>query len=231
MRSLPIAWLPAAFEVLSAATSSQDLCRRIVHHPVLGRNVSGACLFSLSNTGNYLKLGSYGLIPTEELDNASQFDDNLLSRTINSRETSLDQIDDETGVVAIPGIKAGLPNGVLVVAVRGEVEDLDEIRAIDTLSIMTNALGLFIGGTGIEKVTNIDTNLSPRPLTKRQVTILHGIVEGKTNQQIANELILSESAIKQDAVKIFRSLGVATRRDAATKAGALGILDNEFSNS
>jgi DNA-binding CsgD family transcriptional regulator len=226
---VPITWLPSAFEVLSAATSSQDLCRRIVHHPVVGKDVSGACLYSLTNSGNYVRLGSYGLIPIEELDNSSQFEDNLLSKTINSREISLIQSPNDSSIIAIPGIKAGLPNGVLVVGVRSEVKDLDEIRSLDTLSIMTNALGLFIGGTGIEKVKSIDTNQSQRPLTRRQLIILHGMVEGRTNQQIATELILSESAIKQEAVKIFRSLGVATRQDAAIKASALGILDSEFS--
>lgn len=226
---MSISWLPAAFEILSAATSSQDLCRRIVHHPVVGKDLNGACLYSLTNSGNYVRLGCYGLIPTDELDNASQFDDNLLSKTINNRQISLDQTSDLSSIVAIPGIKAGLPNGVLVVSVRANVNDLEGIRAIDTLSIMTNALGLFIGATGIEKVNSIEISSNPRPLTRRQLTILHGMVDGKTNQQIANELILSESAIKQEAVKIFRSLGVATRQDAATKARALGILDNEFS--
>lgn len=226
---MSISWLPAAFEILSAATSSQDLCRRIVHHPVVGKDLNGACLYSLTNSGNYVRLGSYGLIPTDELDNASQFDDNLLSKTINNRQISLEQTYDLSSIVAIPGIKAGLPNGVLVVSVRANVNDLEGIRAIDTLSIMTNALGLFIGATGIEKVNSIEISSNPRPLTRRQLTILHGMVDGKTNQQIANELILSESAIKQEAVKIFRSLGVATRQDAATKARALGILDNEFS--
>lgn len=227
---MAISWLPTAFEVLSAATNSQDLCRRIVHNPVVGKSVNGACLYSLTNSGHYIRLGCYGLIPTDELDNASQFEDNLLSRTINSREISLDQTSHDSGVMAIPGIKAGLPNGVLVIAFRGNLDELDDIKQLDTLSIMTNALGLFIGGTGIEKITNLDLNQDPRPLTRRQMTILHGMVEGKTNQQIANDLILSESAIKQEAVKIFRSLGVATRQDAATKAQALGILDGELTS-
>lgn len=221
--------LPLACEVLSAASSSQDLCRRIVHHPVVGKDVSGACLYSLTNTGNYVRLGSYGLIPIEELDNSNQFEDNLLSQTINNREISLIQSAKDSSIIAIPGTKAGLPNGVLVVAIKGAVKDLDELRGVDTFSIMTNALGLFIGGTGIGKVKSIEPSQNPRPLTRRQLTILHGMVEGRTNQQIANELILSESAIKQEAVKIFRSLGVATRQDAATKAQAMGILDSEFS--
>lgn len=222
-------WLPAAFEILSAATSSQDLCRRIVHHPVVGRTITGACLYALTNTGNYIKLGCYGLIPLDDIDNCSQFDDNLLSKTVNSQLISIEEHEDGDrvdSVIAIPGVKGGLPNGILLISSRTHSSNLKDVQELDTLSIVTNALGLFIGSTGVEKIASIEIPAEPRPLTKRQLTILAGMVEGKTNLQIANELILSESAIKQDAVKIFRSLGVATRQEAATKAQALGILDS-----
>ena len=41
---------------------------------------------------------------------------------------------------------------------------------------------------------------------------------------IANEMILSESTIKQESVKIFRALGVGTRQQAVLKANTLGLL-------
>jgi DNA-binding NarL/FixJ family response regulator len=47
---------------------------------------------------------------------------------------------------------------------------------------------------------------------------------GKTNLVIANKMILSESTIKQESVKIFRALGVSTRQQAVLKAVTLGLL-------
>ena len=61
------------------------------------------------------------------------------------------------------------------------------------------------------------------------IFILIGIAAGKTNMAIAKDLILSESAIKQETVKIFRSLGVENRRQAAQKAIAMGLVPEGLS--
>ena len=51
------------------------------------------------------------------------------------------------------------------------------------------------------------------------------MAEGKTNAQIAQELILSESTIRQETVKIYRALGVSARSEASKRAKHLGIID------
>ena len=61
-------------------------------------------------------------------------------------------------------------------------------------------------------------------MTERQHAILIEMAHGKTNLVIANEMILSESTIKQESVKIFRALGVGTRHQAVLKANTLGLL-------
>ena len=64
-------------------------------------------------------------------------------------------------------------------------------------------------------------------LTERQYEILLAMARGETNAQIAHQLILSESSIKQESVKIFRSLGVGSRQQAVAKAKATGLLPVE----
>jgi DNA-binding NarL/FixJ family response regulator len=54
--------------------------------------------------------------------------------------------------------------------------------------------------------------------------ILQGLADGKTNAQIAQEMILSESTIRQETVKIFRALGVHGRAEAAKRAIHLGLI-------
>jgi ATP/maltotriose-dependent transcriptional regulator MalT len=44
--------------------------------------------------------------------------------------------------------------------------------------------------------------------------------------EIAKELLLSESTIRQETVRIYRILGVGNRQDAVKRAQALGILSN-----
>ena len=50
------------------------------------------------------------------------------------------------------------------------------------------------------------------------------MTQAKINLVTANEMILSESTIKQESVKIFRALGVGTRQQAVLKAKTLGLL-------
>lgn len=55
-------------------------------------------------------------------------------------------------------------------------------------------------------------------LSERQVQVLKGLVEGKSNKEIAQELRLSEGTIKMHIAALFRQLGASNR----THAAALG---------
>jgi DNA-binding NarL/FixJ family response regulator len=50
------------------------------------------------------------------------------------------------------------------------------------------------------------------------------MAEGLTNAQIAMQLMLSESSIRQETVKIYRALGVNSRVEASKKGQALGLI-------
>ena len=50
------------------------------------------------------------------------------------------------------------------------------------------------------------------------------MAEGMTNAEIARELLLSESSIRQETVNIYRVLGVGSRQEAAKKGKALGLI-------
>jgi DNA-binding NarL/FixJ family response regulator len=53
---------------------------------------------------------------------------------------------------------------------------------------------------------------------------LFDMAHGKTNLVIAQEMILSESSVKQESVKIFTAMGVGTRQQAVLKARTLWLL-------
>ena len=50
------------------------------------------------------------------------------------------------------------------------------------------------------------------------------MAEGLVNVEIAGQLMLSESTIRQETVRIYRALGVPNRAEAAKKGKALGII-------
>jgi predicted ATPase/DNA-binding CsgD family transcriptional regulator len=74
-------------------------------------------------------------------------------------------------------------------------------------------------------MTNSDSgNDLVEPLTERELEIVTRFAQGKTNHEIALELVLSPNTIKWYTRQIFDKLGVSDRQQAAQQALALGLL-------
>lgn len=61
-------------------------------------------------------------------------------------------------------------------------------------------------------------------LSPRELEVLHLIALGKTNQEIARQLIVSTGTIKAHTASIYRKLDVSNRTEAVARARQLGIL-------
>jgi DNA-binding NarL/FixJ family response regulator len=61
-------------------------------------------------------------------------------------------------------------------------------------------------------------------LSARQLSILRGMVEGKTNHELATELGFSVSTIRHETMRIYQALSVSDRKEAAKKALMLSII-------
>jgi LuxR family maltose regulon positive regulatory protein len=62
------------------------------------------------------------------------------------------------------------------------------------------------------------------PLSGRELEVLHLLALGRTNQQIAQQLIVARGTVKAHAASIYRKLDVANRTEAVARARQLGIL-------
>jgi DNA-binding CsgD family transcriptional regulator len=72
---------------------------------------------------------------------------------------------------------------------------------------------------------NIDQGTGQAPsLSDRQVQILQGMVDGKTNQELATDLGFSVSTIRHETMAIFRALGVSDRKEAAKAAQQMELI-------
>ena len=70
-----------------------------------------------------------------------------------------------------------------------------------------------------EKELEIEKGLpSVDALTKRQLNILKGMVDGKTNHDLATQLGYSVSTIRHETMRIYQALAVSDRREAAQRA-------------
>jgi len=64
----------------------------------------------------------------------------------------------------------------------------------------------------------------PEPLTEQELNILALIVDGKTNKQIADELVVTVGTVKWHVHNILQKLGVSNRTQATIRAQELGLL-------
>ena len=126
----------------------------------------------------------------------------------------------------------GVLQGHLIVTFHKPVPDTDKHRvaaAIDDLciplalylSFMSRPVGVGLGGVTLP----IDSrDAGNAQLSQRQILILRGMVEGKTNHELATELGFSVSTIRHETMRIYQALAVSDRKEAAKKALMLSLV-------
>jgi len=126
----------------------------------------------------------------------------------------------------------GVLQGHLIVNFHKPVSDADKHRtagAIDDLcvplalylSFMSRPVGVGLGGVTLP-IDGRDT--ANNQLSQRQCQILRGMVEGKTNHELATELGFSVSTVRHETMRIYQALAVSDRKEAAKKALMLSLV-------
>ncbi|MDP9382315.1 MAG: response regulator transcription factor [Chloroflexota bacterium] len=64
----------------------------------------------------------------------------------------------------------------------------------------------------------------PEPLSARELEVLHLLAAGRSNMQVASELVISVGTVKTHVNNIFGKLAVHSRTQAVARARKLGIL-------
>jgi DNA-binding NarL/FixJ family response regulator len=72
--------------------------------------------------------------------------------------------------------------------------------------------------------STVRTDLAPVQLSMREMQVLTGMSQGKSNAQIGRELYLSEDTIKTHARRLFRKLGAKDRAEAVATGFRRGIM-------
>ena len=94
-------------------------------------------------------------------------------------------------------------------------------------------VGLFLNGVSAFKPREESENARNRQgdrdatkavLTQRQLLILAGMIEGKTNHELAEDLGFSVSTIRHETMRIYSLLQVSDRKEAAREAVLLHLV-------
>ena len=126
----------------------------------------------------------------------------------------------------------GVLQGHLIVNFHKSASDADKHRTAEAIDDLCVPLALYLSfmsrpvGVGLGGVTlPIDGRDSANTqLSQRQVLILRGMVEGKTNHELATELGFSVSTVRHETMRIYQALGVSDRKEAAKKALMLSLV-------
>jgi DNA-binding CsgD family transcriptional regulator len=72
---------------------------------------------------------------------------------------------------------------------------------------------------------NLNQSAANAPkMSDRQIQILRGMIDGKTNHELATDLGFSVSTIRHETMAIFRALGVSDRKEAAKAAQQMELI-------
>jgi two-component system, NarL family, response regulator LiaR len=73
-------------------------------------------------------------------------------------------------------------------------------------------------------VREIKTPGSPEKLTQRETDVLRLLALGRSNKEIANELVIGEKTVKTHVSNILMKLGLSSRTQAALHAVRIGLV-------
>jgi DNA-binding CsgD family transcriptional regulator len=126
----------------------------------------------------------------------------------------------------------GVTQGHLMVAFHKSVSESDKNRVAETIRDLCVPLALYLsflsqplsGSIGTQVPGDHSRETGAGQLSARQLSILRGMVEGKTNHELATEMGFSVSTIRHETMRIYQALSVSDRKEAAKKALMLSLI-------
>lgn len=210
--------------------SAEDLCKKIVHNNPFGQLQADGCfLYMLDSKSEVLKVGGYGRERFSEGEAISVWDPHPISVAIRTRTTLKHEPDAVANahLIVFPLTINDMPIGAMVISLLEAASA--SILSSPIAEILPklgghylDTLGLRIGNPGSR--SNSLASSSPEELSTRQLEILKLIGDGLNNAEIATIVLVSESTVRQETIKIYRALAVSGRQEAMVKARAIGLI-------
>ena len=223
-------------EWLSFHPTTEEIARALATEYLRDFSVHGIRFGRLNSDDSIIVLGQFGY------PDADQYRDRVIPsnewRAVNSPDTIL--INSGTQGAFTHDKKMyvsclrdrGVIQGYLIVEFKNKVADSEKHRTVEAiedfcvpialyLSFQNRAIHTMAPGTVI---VNEARETGSGQLSVRQLLILRGMVEGKTNYELATETGFSVSTIRQETMRIYQALAVSDRKEAAKKALTLSLV-------
>ena len=146
----------------------------------------------------------------------------LRERLPDTRVLMLTSYGEEQAVLA--AVLAGASGYLLKNVGRAEL-----LRAIRVVAAGESLLDPAVTSAVLARLKDLSTREDPQValLSKREREVMALVAEGRTNKEIAGELIISENTARNHVSRILDKLGLTRRSEAATFAAQHGLLRRE----
>ena len=124
----------------------------------------------------------------------------------------------------------GVNQGHQTISFHNPIPDAQKHHTSEAIEDLCVPLSLYLSfvsnpyGTGVTPLSAENRDAGAGQLTQRQILILRGMVEGKTNHELATEMGFSVSTIRHETMRIYQALSVSDRKEAAKKAIMLSLV-------
>jgi DNA-binding CsgD family transcriptional regulator len=208
---------------ISHRPTADDLVRGLVTDYLRPYGALKARFALLSEDDSLHHIAAYGF--TEKIVGTVETADQWRNRKDIVREVVLD--DNFIGwspdytVIGAAIRERGISKGSVVIFFDPPVKNHDEVLAVALK--LVRIIGFYLCNSHQSIISSKSTGGSTREVsrgdfTSRQLQIMQGMVEGKTNHELATDLGYSVSTVRHETMRIFQILGVSDRREAARSA-------------
>ena len=126
----------------------------------------------------------------------------------------------------------GVTHGYLIVEFTVAISGSDRETIAERVESFAATISLYLSfqhratALNSSRISALDGSLQAGSgqLSPRQLAILRGMVEGKTNHELATEMGFSVSTIRHETMRIYQALAVSDRKEAAKKALTLSLI-------
>ena len=221
-------------EWLSYHPTTEEIARALATEYLSEFSVLGLRFGRINNDDSITNLGQFGFpdsenirgrnIPSQEWRSGTSAEIEIISGKSKEKWTP-----DSTIYVATLRDR-GVIQGHLVILFNNAIPESQKHQTSSAIEDLCAPLSLYLSfvskpyGTGVTPLSAENRDAGAGQLTQRQILILRGMVEGKTNHELATEMGFSVSTIRHETMRIYQALSVSDRKEAAKKAIMLSLV-------
>ncbi len=222
-------------EWLSFHPSADDIARALATDYLAQYGVNAVRFGRTNSDDSAIVLGQYGYQDADKWRN-------LVVPGIEWRSWDMPEIDIITGknkdkwapnskMCVVQLRDRGVMQGNVVIEFSQAIADDQKPHVLENIEDYCVPIALYLSfqnraATNVSSINlpNDSRDAGAGQLTQRQILILRGMVEGKTNHELATEMGFSVSTIRHETMRIYQALAVSDRKEAAKKALMLSII-------